>query len=379
MARHIGNMQYIVSIDNANAIRTLNNYEFQKEAEIQDIITIHPQIILEIPELQIEGETCLCSCREFQCKPYLLDALYITSKPEIVIVESKLIKNQESRRVVVAQTIEYIKNLTQMSINNFIQEAKRKNRIPNEPILDNENFLSAISEALKKGIFKVIILGDYLDVNILHMTESIQSAPHLYFTLYLAEMHAKCIGQDLYFSPRIMSKTNEVERSVITLDIKLHSQSDQVLSILVSAESPSGNNERRQPRSLLNLEDYYSSIKPTAFVLPIKNFLSEWEQCFNDSPNMGIRGFSLKLNGVASIFIYDNNLRLVSQRYKEKAGISDIAYADYGKALQQVPRAYDIFASGRSEINFSELSDSDLQNLLIAYVKLAETQSDSES
>jgi RecB family endonuclease NucS len=119
-------MQYLISKNEKKISRIPDEYVFMKEDEVQEIIAKNPQIVLNIPELEIESVGEVVTCREFPISSGSIDILYLTSAGEIVIVETKLIKNPESTRTVVAQVVDYVKSLTSIKVEEFLGRLNQK-------------------------------------------------------------------------------------------------------------------------------------------------------------------------------------------------------------------------------------------------------------
>ena len=94
------------------------------EAWLQQLAFEHPGI-LPIGDFEPGfGELCAVA-REVPCAHGYIDNLYITGTGEIVVAECKLWRNPQARREVVAQALDYVAALTQLSYEAF-ESACRK-------------------------------------------------------------------------------------------------------------------------------------------------------------------------------------------------------------------------------------------------------------
>ena len=155
-------MQYLISKQEKKISQIPSEYKFQTEDEIQQILANNPEIVLNIDVLEIEKKEGAVSCREFSTSSGKIDVLYLTPAGEIVIVETKLIRNPEASRTVVAQTIDYVKSLSAMRADEFISRLNQLSAFDSKKEI-GENVKIQIARNLKSGYFKVIILGDFIN------------------------------------------------------------------------------------------------------------------------------------------------------------------------------------------------------------------------
>ncbi len=351
-------MQYLISKTNRSSCQSIEEYSFTKEDELQEILANNPQIVLNIPELEIDETVKTLSSREFPTSSGPIDILYLTSQGDIVVVETKLIKNPEATRTVVAQAIDYVKSLSGMKIDEFIGRLNQK-KVAVSKFEIGDNLRSQISDFLKRGYFKVVILGDFINPNILGMVESIQAAPHLAFTIFLVEINARDYGEEIFLFPRVLANTLEVERSVIRLEISTSSQ-----EVKVTSEIPSTERKGNKPKK--NWNEYIESVDPSTFATPIDRFKNEWEREFPNSISMGAVGFSagvvLGKKRIPVQFVYNNRLAIVSSLQQQKYNVPDQIFEEYREELKAIPRVFDEFVvGGKVEVSFSLLSEHDLE------------------
>jgi hypothetical protein len=202
-----------------------HNYRNEGRDKIspQYLIAKFPSLILSIPDLDISESDKYLVVREFNAGRGPIDVLIITQNCDIVLVETKLYRNPESHRTVVAQSIDYAKALTQVNFENLknaFSDSEFTQQEHYKALFNDAGFEARLDRNLKTGNFKVVIAGDKIHPNVLNMVEAIQSAPHLAFTIYLAEIQPFSLDDDnILIQPTIVAKTNEVERSVIKLEI----------------------------------------------------------------------------------------------------------------------------------------------------------------
>ncbi len=112
--------------------------------------------------------------RELQLAPLALDNLYVTPTGYPVLVEVKLWKNEESRRKVVVQILEYARLFAGLRYDALNAEIRRlrktehwdenplyeivKNNVPNPP--DEMECVDRVSRSMREGKFLLLIPGD---------------------------------------------------------------------------------------------------------------------------------------------------------------------------------------------------------------------------
>lgn len=366
-------MQYLVSLIDKKISRRPEEYIFAKEEEIQEILANNPEIILNIPEIEIDGNPDAISCREFPTGNGSIDVLYITSIGEIIFVETKLIKNPEATRTVVAQVIDYIKGLNSYHADIFLSKINEKTVVKSS-FTRGDKFHHQISEALRTGYFKAIILGDFINPNILGMVESIQAAPHLAFSIFLVEANAKKLGEEISISPKVVSNTVQIERSVIKLEINLPSDQFKITSTIPMKES-----EGNKPKK--SWDEFIESVTRKEFSLKIEQFKNDWEKDFPNSINMGTIGFSaaviLGRTRIPIQFVYNNRLAIISKIHRDKYNISESIYEEYKEELRAIPKVYDEYiVGGRVEIPFSKLTVDEITIIFLAAKNLGKKLSE---
>jgi hypothetical protein len=361
-------MQYLISKNEKKISRIPDEYVFTKENEIQEILANSPKIVLDIPELELEETEIVASCREFPTSSGNIDVLYLTSAGEIVIVETKLIKNPEATRTVVAQVVDYVKSLTGIKVEEFLGKLNQR-KILDSKFEIGENLKYQISQNLRTGYFKVVILGDFINPNILGMVESIQAAPHLAFSIFMVEINAIDFGEEVSLFPIVVANTLEVERSVIRLEISHLTQ-----EVVITSEVPSKENKGNKPKK--SWEQYIETIDPKEFAIKIDSFKNEWEKEFPNSISMGAVGFSagaiLGKKRIPIQYVYNNRLEVISSAEQRKYNMPDQIFKEYQEEMKAVPRIFDEFIVGGKKFVFFEiLSESELEIIFKAAINLA--------
>jgi hypothetical protein len=294
----------------------------------------------------------------------------IGSNGEIILVETKLLRNPESTRQVVAQIIDYIKAFSAESVDDLAAKVKPKATRLATRLETDINFSSLVSQNIRTGNFQVLIVGDYIHPNVLGMVKSIHSAPHLAFTIYLVDLNTYHLSEnEIIINPRIVSATKEIERSVIRIDIEPGDIQYQIHS-----EVPEEEGKGSKP--ILSWIQYLDQIAEPDLRGIIQAFRKRWVEEISDSINMGVAGFSVGIQfddrRVMIHKVYYNRIPLLSERQRLASGIPQSLYQEYLAKLKTSPILADNYlSSGKVEVKFEDLDNDLLQLILDAAFSLA--------
>ena len=204
---------------------------------LQQLIFEHPEIL---PVAEIEGifAPMISIGREVSTKLGSIDNLFMSQRGYPVLVETKLWRNPEARRNVVAQALDYASALSEWDFMR-LDESVRKftKRMSNEQGLielieenfgeieeGHEYFIDTVNKNLRLGRFLILIVGDKIHESTTPIVEFINRYPGLAFDFALIELQCFKLTQDglwpLLVIPRIMKRTEVIERSVVQVNIE---------------------------------------------------------------------------------------------------------------------------------------------------------------
>ena len=163
-----------------------------------------------------------------------IDDLYVSPSGHVTIVETKLWRNAEAHRTVVAQILEYAKILATWSYGRLDEAVKSyMNKRFGEPIsvfaavkkavhnfdLDQIEFESKVQDCLTNGRFALVVVGDRIFPEATQLAETIQAAPHMQYTMGFVELRCFRLGKGanwpLIVFLQFVAKTKEVTRAVV--------------------------------------------------------------------------------------------------------------------------------------------------------------------
>ncbi|GLR16016.1 DUF4268 domain-containing protein [Portibacter lacus] len=210
-----------ISNGQTEILKTVNLF---LEADIQNLIFENPEC-LPISDIDESYNPVIPVCKELNTGAGPLDIFMITPNGDLVIIETKLWSNPEARRKVVAQILDYAKELSAWTYADLQRELNRKlgtkgnilydfsTRTEAENILSETDFVDAVSRNLRIGKFMLIIAGDGIREGAKNLTEFISKAGNLNFSLAMVELPVfKNQADELIIFPRTIVKTIEIQK-----------------------------------------------------------------------------------------------------------------------------------------------------------------------
>lgn len=197
------------------------------ERSLQNLIFKHAEC-LPVSNIDESYNPVIPVCTELNTTVGPLDILMISPNGELTIVETKLWRNPEARRKVVAQILDYAKELSGWSYADLQREINRRLGIKGNALYDlvrsfdpdsalpEPDFVDSVSRNLEKGRFLLLIVGDGIREGASGITEFLSHAGHLNFTFAMIELSlykAKGIGALLI--PKTLVKTTEISKMTI--------------------------------------------------------------------------------------------------------------------------------------------------------------------
>ena len=303
-----------------------------------------------------------------------IDNLFISPKGLITIIETKLWRNPEAHRTVVAQILDYARILSSMKyseldnqVKNYMQKALGKTISIYEIVkkyskafeLSDIEFQAKVSKCLEDGKFALLIVGDKIFPEATQLAEIIQSAPHIQFSLGFIEL--RCFrteqGQDwpLLVIPNFITKTKEITRAIIQVVYKEKPE----IEITTPPEEKTSLGFTNFPAFIANL--------PRDFQEVFRSYIDRWMQA-GYIIYWGKVGFSLRINWnkkLRTLFdAYPDMASIIQEKYAKEFILPLEDYRAYKQSLMQSPLISSTFASGRRYVYFDKVSKDDVLLLL---------------
>ena len=217
-------------IDHVDVLKPVSSHDYD-EAWLQRLLYRHPEA-LPIAEIDASFSGLIPLCIEMSTPAGPIDAVYVTPTGKLVLLETKLWRNQESRRKVIVQIIDYAKELPNWdySLLDAAVRQARKNDVTTKgenfpgiaeliarkaPDLVHDRFQDAVTKSLAKGDFLLLIAGDGIREGVGAIAQYLDKNGSLHFTFGLIEC-AIYVAPDgvRYVQPRVLVQTKTIERTV---------------------------------------------------------------------------------------------------------------------------------------------------------------------
>jgi hypothetical protein len=215
--------------------RIAHNEHGFDESWFQEKLFQHPDL-LAAAEIEPAFNGLKAIAMELPIGANSADLLLVNSDGCIAIVETKLFRNPEAKREVIAQIIEYASELSGWTYEQFAEAIKRANNstaedallekargLSEDPSIDEVRFKEQVTRNLQLGRLLLLIVGDEISEAVERMTEFIHRTPHLHFTLGLIEIALFKEVEDttdrIIVQPRVIAQTQFGVRTLV--EIKL--------------------------------------------------------------------------------------------------------------------------------------------------------------
>lgn len=355
---------------------TIKENLFQ-ENWLQELLFKHPSI-LPLSEIDVGYSPAISIGREIAN----IDNLFISPNGLITIVETKLWRNPEAHRTVVAQILDYAKTLSTWDYGKLDEAVKTdlgrrlgkpksiyelvKTKKPSLEMNEIE-FKQRVEDGLNDAKFALLVVGDKIYPAATQLAEVIQSAPHLQFTLGFVELRCFRLEQNLDWPlvviPHIVAKTKEITRAVIKVIYEEKKPEIQV-STIEGEKTTTG--RVSFPEFLASLPSDISDI--------FRSYIEGWIKA-GYTVYWGIVGFSLRIpwkGKLVTIFdAYPEYASIFQDKRIKQDNLTNEEYQEYRNELMECSTIASAFAAGRRYIRYEQISQEELGLLLESTDKLA--------
>jgi hypothetical protein len=270
---------------------------------LQDLIHNNPALV-PAGEVEAAFEDIIPVVRELPLASGFLDNLYITPDGYPILVEVKLWKNQEARRKVVAQILEYAKDFAALaydSLNAEIRKLRKGDALGENALyeiasravpdaLEETAFVDRVSRNMREGRFLLLILGDGVREDMANLANYLMHHSLRYaFGIVQIRLFNLPDGSVLAL-PDVMAKTQTIERHVTVV-----TSADVGIRLTENVPAPLVLSETLEKTSL-SLDDFFENMAKVApdSVAWLKGFLTSISD-LPIEPKVGKNGDTLML------------------------------------------------------------------------------------
>ena len=195
------------------------------ESWLQNFVQQNPYV-LPVTEIEPGFSRLVPVAKEVPCSQGSIDNVFVTPDGEIVICELKLWRNPQARREVVAQCLDYVSALGQLSYEEFDKAclAGQKSSefgtifdiVANvDGSLDEAAFVDAVSKNLAKSRILALAVGDGIRTQAETLADLLGENAGAQFSFALVELAIYSDNADGYFVvPSTLAKTTMIPRNV---------------------------------------------------------------------------------------------------------------------------------------------------------------------
>jgi hypothetical protein len=207
----------------------LQRVEDFNETVVQDLVFAHADC-LPLGEIDDTFVPLIPVCTELNTPAGPLDILMVTPSGRLAIVETKLWRNPDARRTVVAQILDYAKELARWEYEDLTREINRRlgtsgNTLyhiargsPTAANADEAAFVDAVSRTLRRGRFLLLVVGDGIREGAAGIADFLATAGHLEFSFAMVELAVFRHGSiGVVVMPRVLARTVDLHRVVVEI------------------------------------------------------------------------------------------------------------------------------------------------------------------
>lgn len=358
---------------------------------LQNLLFKHPDL-LPIADIDPGFGKLIPLAREVPVSSGYIDVLYATADGSLCLVETKLWRNPEAHRTVLAQLLDYAKALTRLDFSEFracVQEAASRNghaanldgmitRSLGGSGFNSVDFEANVRRALASGDFLLLIVGDRIRPEVVLLSDILGTAPNLEFSLALVEMNFYHLNSQeewpMLAAPTVVGRSHEVTRAVVR--IRYEEKRPEVDVAAVEEQNDSAG--RTSP------EIFLKSL-PSGLDEVFRPYIEHW-MAGSHTVYWGKIGFSLRHHGqdkkkkrYTFFDAYPTYISVVKEEWVAEREIPQEIYREYREAVSNIPEVQQTFSRGGRYVYYAKLTIDETRVLLEATDHLAVALTDREA
>lgn len=317
--------------------------------------------------------------REINSGAGYIDILFLTSDAELIIAETKLWRNPEKSRTVLAQVIDYAKEISKWGfddLNNAVISSQRNSQSEKALSLkeiiakefSNQNqtdFIDILIQNLHKGILKLSIIGDKISPNLLLLSDTLQSSPGLNFSLSLIEMKLFKYNHDIILIPDIVGKTKEEIRGVV----KVQYEKEKPKIEITYLETEKSQNQKNKTDRVTFISQCPNDISQI-----LEKWIDVWQNNSDLMIYWGVAGLSIRKQldkkWTTILDIYPDYVSMITQSMAESCKIPQDIYNKYLEVLFSIDEMKSAYSSKKRYVKYDSISTEDIEVMMTAVNEL---------
>lgn len=245
------------------ALRRQSLAEGIDEAWLQELLEAEPALlpVTDIDE-RIQEPLISLGC-EIGTSAGPIDNLFISKNGYLVVVETKLWRNSEARRKVVAQILDYATHLRRWDYGKLQDEWRKQTK--SEGSLwehvrpedwDEPEWIDRVNDNLSAGRMVLLIVGDGIRSRASMLAEAMSGHPDFQFRLGMVELRLYEVSDGQIMAiPTTLARTREIERAIVRIEQKTEAD------VAVTVETPLKAVEKKRTVSVLTEEAFLAELR----------------------------------------------------------------------------------------------------------------------
>jgi len=257
----------------------LEEREFS-ESYLQETLHSCPEL-LPVDELDTEFGPLVSLGREIDN----VDNLFIAPSGRITIVETKLWRNPQATREVLAQILDYAKRLASWSYETFEDMCRHAlhpapidgtslydlvRRASPDEMPEEKEFHDAVQRALRTGRFLLLIVGDGIREGMEDLLAALHTRPNLLFTFGLVELQVFAepgMSDRRLIIPQVVAHSTEIVRAVVRVE------TSGPADVSVDIETDDADPDKPKRKRKLSEDEFFELVPTVAMKERIRHIL----------------------------------------------------------------------------------------------------------
>ncbi len=206
------------------------------ERFIQELLVTHPEL-LPVAAFRPDIGDLVCIGREVRTRDSgTIDNLYLSTAGYVVLIETKLWRNPQSRREVVSQVLDYVKDIVTRDFewldSVWRQFAHERGLAPQTLLesirqasgdeLDERQFVDRVQRVIERGDVIALIVGDGIETRLQQLVSHLcRDSAHLRYSLGLISLRCYQMParDEMLVLPELVQAVEPVQRAYVRIEL----------------------------------------------------------------------------------------------------------------------------------------------------------------